>query len=74
MNIPYLYRGGRETLLNDILINESRVPNKKETSPSTQNFDEVKSGKISVQPNNSLRLQYWMKEGSGVTIPERLPL
>ena len=47
---------------------------KKETSPSNLNFDEVKSGEISAQPHNSLCLQYWMKEGSGVTIARRLPL
>ena len=57
-----------------LMRSESRVPKKKETSPSTLNFDEVKSGEISAQPHNSLCLQYWMKEGSGVTIARRLPL
>ena len=51
-----------------LMRSESRVPKKKETSPSTLNFDEVKSGEISAQPHNSLCLQYWMREGSGVTI------
>ena len=57
-----------------LMRSESRVPKKKETSPSTLNFDEVKSGEISAQPHNSLCLQYWMKEGSGVTMARRLPL
>ena len=57
-----------------LMRSESRVPKEKETSPSTLNFDEVKSGEIFAQPHNSFCLQYWMREGSGVTIARRLPL
>ena len=72
MHIPsFIAEAVKLFLMISYLMNHVSQRKKK---PSILNFDEVKSGKISAQPNNSLCLQYWMKEGSGVTIPERLPL